>query len=108
MLHNPDLFLYTLPVCTAAKCALRALTKSAGVEYGKDKVPVKSVHPGIIKTPMVVDTMEAAMPFYETYTQLPCMGKPDDVAYGVLYLVSDESIFMTGSELVIDGGCTVL
>lgn len=93
---------------TAAKGALRALTKSAAVEYGKDKVRVNSVHPGIIKTPMVADTMEAAMPFYETYTQLPYMGEPDDVAYGVLYLASDESKFMTGSELVIDGGWTAL
>lgn len=93
---------------TAAKGALRALTKSAAVEYGKDKVRVNSVHPGIIKTPMVADTMEAAMPFYETYTELPYMGEPDDVAYGVLYLASDESKFMTGSELVIDGGWTAL
>lgn len=93
---------------TAAKGALRALTKSAAVEYGKDKVRVNSVHPGIIKTPMVADTMEAAMPFYETYTQLPYMGEPDDVAYGVLYLASDEARFMTGSELVIDGGWTAL
>lgn len=93
---------------TAAKGALRALTKSAAVEYGKDKIRVNSVHPGIIKTPMVADTMEAAMPFYETYTQLPYMGEPDDVAYGVLYLASDEARFMTGSELVIDGGWTAL
>lgn len=93
---------------TAAKGALRALTKSAAVEYGKDEVRVNSVHPGIIKTPMVADTMEAAMPFYETYTQLPYMGDPDDVAYGVLFLASDESKFMTGSELVIDGGWTAL
>lgn len=93
---------------TAAKGALRALTKSAAVEYGKDEVRVNSVHPGIIKTPMVADTMEAAMPFYETYTQLPYMGDPDDVAYGVLFLASDESRFMTGAELVIDGGWTAL
>ena len=78
------------------------------MEYGKDEVRVNSVHPGIIKTPMVADTMEAAMPFYETYTQLPYMGDPDDVAYGVLFLASDESRFMTGAELVIDGGWTAL
>lgn len=51
---------------------------------------------------------EAEMPFYKTHTQLPYMGEPEDVAYGVLFLASDESRFMTGTELVIDGGWTAL
>ncbi|MDQ6423407.1 SDR family oxidoreductase [Paenibacillus sp. LHD-117] len=93
---------------TAAKGALRALSKSAAVEYGKDKIRVNSVHPGIIVTPMTAPSMETAMPYYQAYTQLPYMGEPEDVAYGVVFLASDESKFMTGSELVIDGGWTAL
>lgn len=93
---------------TAAKGALRALSKSAAVEYGKDKIRVNSVHPGIIVTPMTAPSMEAAMPYYELHTQLPYFGNPEDVAYGVVFLASDESKFMTGAELVIDGGWTAL
>lgn len=93
---------------TAAKGALRSLSKSAAVEYGKDKIRVNSVHPGIIETPMTAESFESALPFYQTFTQLPYFGKPEDVAYGVLFLASDESRFMTGAELVIDGGWTAL
>ncbi|GGP07527.1 MULTISPECIES: SDR family NAD(P)-dependent oxidoreductase [Oceanobacillus] len=93
---------------TAAKGALRSLSKSAAVEYGKDKIRVNSVHPGIIETPMTADTFKDAEAYYKTFTQLPYFGNPEDVAYGVLFLASDESRFMTGSELVIDGGWTAL
>ncbi|WP_080872952.1 SDR family NAD(P)-dependent oxidoreductase [Oceanobacillus timonensis] len=93
---------------TAAKGALRSLSKSAAVDYGKDKIRVNSVHPGIIETPMTADTFADATPYYKTFTQLPYFGNPDDVAYGVLFLASDESRFMTGAELVIDGGWTAL
>ncbi|MFS0593790.1 glucose 1-dehydrogenase [Cytobacillus horneckiae] len=95
---------------TAAKGALRVLSKSAAVEYGKDKIRVNSVHPGIIVTPMTGPTMVegGATPYYKTYTQLPYFGEPEDVAYGVVFLASDESRFVTGSELVIDGGWTAL
>lgn len=93
---------------TAAKGALRVLSKSAAVEHGKDNIRVNSVHPGIIVTPMTEPSMKDALPYYQTYTQLPYFGKPEDVAYGVLFLASDESRFMTGAELVIDGGWTAL
>jgi len=93
---------------TAAKGALRALTKSAAVEYAKDLIRVNSVHPGIIETPMTAPSMEAAKQYFSTFTQLPYFGKPEDVAYGILFLASDESRFMTGAELVIDGGWTAL
>ncbi|HLS20796.1 MAG TPA: glucose 1-dehydrogenase [Bacillota bacterium] len=93
---------------TAAKGALRALTKSAAVEYAKDLVRVNSVHPGIIETPMTAPSMEGAKEYFSAFTQLPYFGKPEDVAYGILFLASDESRFMTGAELVIDGGWTAL
>lgn len=93
---------------TAAKGALRSLTKSAAVEYGKDKIRVNSVHPGIIETPMTAESFKDALPFYKTFTQLPYFGQPEDVAYGVLFLASEESKFMTGAELVIDGGWTAI
>ncbi|QJC50464.1 glucose 1-dehydrogenase [Paenibacillus albicereus] len=93
---------------TAAKGGLRTLTKAAAVEYAKQSIRVNSVHPGIIVTPMTEPSMKDAMPYYQTFTKLPYFGKPEDVAYGVLFLASDESRFMTGSELVIDGGWTAL
>lgn len=93
---------------TAAKGALRALSKSAAVEYGKDNIRVNSVHPGVIATPMTAQAVDYAETYFKTHTQLPFFGEPDDVAYGVLFLASDESRFMTGSELVIDGGWTAL
>lgn len=95
---------------TAAKGALRALSKAAAVEFSKDCVRVNSVYPGIIETPMTSPSMESeqGMTFYETFTQLPYLGKPEDIAHGILYFASDESRFTTGSELVIDGGWTAL
>lgn len=93
---------------TAAKGALRAITKGAAVEFAKESVRVNSVHPGIIETPMTAPSFKDATPYYKTFTQLPYFGKPEDVAYGVLFLASDESRFMTGAELVIDGGWTAL
>lgn len=94
---------------TAAKGALRSLSKAAAVEYAKQNVRVNSVHPGIVVTPMIEEYFdEQAKQYYESLTQLPRLGKPEDIAYGVLYLASDESSFMTGSEMVIDGGWTAL
>ncbi|MWV43203.1 glucose 1-dehydrogenase [Paenibacillus sp. HJL G12] len=93
---------------TAAKGALRSISKAAAVEFSKESIRVNSVHPGIIETPMTAPSFKDATPFYKTFTQLPYFGKPEDVAYGVLFLASDESRFMTGAELVIDGGWTAL
>lgn len=95
---------------TAAKGAVRSLSKAAAVEFSKEGVRVNSVFPGIIETPMTSPSMESeqGMSFYETFTQLPYLGKPEDIAHGILYFASDESKFTTGSELVIDGGWTAL
>lgn len=91
----------------ATKGAVRLLTKTAAVEYAPEGIRVNSVHPGIIETPMVTQGLptEAASQLIAA-TPLGRMGKPEEVAAGVLFLASDESSFVTGSELVIDGGYT--
>ena len=87
----------------ASKGAVRIITKSAAIQYAKEGIRVNSVHPGSIDTPMVRDLL---VPEDEALTPLGRIAQPDEVAYGVLFLASDESSFMTGSELVIDGGYT--
>ncbi|MFA5605781.1 MAG: glucose 1-dehydrogenase [Leucobacter sp.] len=91
----------------SSKGAVRLLTKHAAVEQARHGIRVNSVHPGTIVTPMI----EGLLSDPRTYEELaratplpPHFGAPEDVAPGVLYLASDESRFVTGSELVIDGG----
>ena len=85
----------------ASKGAVRIFTKSAAIQYAKEGIRVNSVHPGAIDTPMVQGLMS---PEEDALTPLGRSAHPDEVAWGVLFLASDESSFMTGSELVIDGG----
>lgn len=83
----------------ASKWAVRGISKSAAIELGKDNIRVNSIHPGFIRTPMTKhfpDDMVTA--------PLGRPGKPDEVATFVVFLVSDESSFATGSEFVMDGG----
>jgi NAD(P)-dependent dehydrogenase (short-subunit alcohol dehydrogenase family) len=89
----------------ATKAAVRHLTKHAAVAYAADNVRVNSIHPGIIATPMVLqDQAEATSAAVVAATPLRRMGQPIELANGMLFLASDESSFMTGAELVIDGG----
>lgn len=98
----------------ASKGGVRLFTKSAALHCARSgyKIRVNSVHPGYIVTPMVQSAMEAGgdAPAMQKYLEglhpLGHLGEPNDIAYGVLYLASDESKFVTGSELVIDGGYT--
>jgi cyclopentanol dehydrogenase len=90
----------------ASKGAIRLLTKTAALEYAKDHIRVNSIHPGVIVTPMVHTNNPEAIRVLQQKTPWPRLGKPEDIAYGVLYLASDESTFVTGTELVIDGGYT--
>ena len=98
----------------ASKGGVRIFTKSAALHCGKAglKVRVNSVHPGYIWTPMVEDYVRSIGDVDEGRAALDALhpighvGDPMDVAFGVLYLASDESKFVTGSELVIDGGYT--
>ncbi len=89
--------------------AVRLFTKSTAIQYAKDNIRANAVQPGIIETDMNVPTIltdEEARRERIARTAGGRSGQPDDVAYGVLFLASDESSFMTGSELVIDGGRT--
>ena len=90
----------------ASKGAVRIFTKSAAVQYAPDNIRVNSVHPGPIATPMAAEgrTDPDRVQLIKQRTPLGRYGEPEEVAYGVLFLASDESSFMTGSELVIDGG----
>ena len=92
----------------ASKGAVRLLTKSTAIQYAAEGIRANSIHPGIIDTPMTEATRAdpELLQRWMTGTPLGRQGEPDDVAYGVLFLASDESSFMTGSELVIDGGWT--
>ena len=91
----------------ATKGAVRLLTKTAAVEYAPVGIRVNSIHPGVIATPMVDEEVpEEFMPALIQATPLGRPGRPEEIAYGALFLASDESSFMTGSELVIDGGYT--
>jgi cyclopentanol dehydrogenase len=92
----------------ASKGAVRLLTKTAALEYAKDHIRVNSIHPGVIQTPMTETSFsnEKALKYFHRMTPWPRLGKPEDIAYGALYLASDDSSFVTGTELVIDGGYT--
>ena len=96
------------PVYNASKGAVRIFTKSAAIQYAKEGIRVNSVHPGSIDTPMAGDRLNdpGLQRQANERTPLGRTAHPDEVAYGVLFLASDESSFMTGSELVIDGGAT--
>ncbi|MED5569024.1 MAG: glucose 1-dehydrogenase [Chloroflexota bacterium] len=93
----------------ASKGAVRIFTKSTAIQYAADGIRANSVHPGIIETPMSIPTILTTEEQRDTQinrTPLGRIGTADDVASGILFLASDESSFMTGSELVIDGGLT--
>ena len=90
----------------AAKGASRLFTKAAAVQYAKENIRVNSVHPGYVFTPMT-ETIFSDSEVHDwrvSKTPLGRLGKAEDIVYGILYLASDESSFVTGSELIIDGG----
>ncbi len=102
-----------LPPYHASKGAVTLMTKTDALLFAKDKIRVNSIHPGYIWTPLVEKLAEkfeggkeAFLKTVNSLHPLGHIGEPDDIGYGVVYLASDESKFMTGSELVIDGGYT--
>lgn len=100
-----------IPPYHASKGAVRLMSKNDALLYAKDNIRVNSLHPGFIWTPLVEDLgkrspegVEAFREHLDSLHPIGHIGEPEDIAYGVLYLASDESKFLTGSELVIDGG----
>ena len=93
---------------TATKGAVRLFTKATAIQHAKDNIRCNSVHPGPIATDMIKDLLQGGPAWEQRLRRLPMgrVGTPEEVAYGVLYLASDESSYVTGSELVIDGGTT--
>ena len=100
------------PPYHAAKGAVRLMTKNDATLYAKDNIRVNSIHPGAIWTPMVEALAQETggrKEFEKTMSAkhpLGHLGEPEDIGWGIVYLASDESKFVTGSELVIDGGYT--
>ena len=93
---------------SASKGAVRLFTKSTAVQYGAENIRANSIHPGPIDTAMGDQVWPDADSREETIerTVLKRIGAPEDIANGALFLASDDSSFMTGAELVIDGGLT--
>lgn len=99
----------------AAKGGVRALTKSVARQCAtlKDGVRVNSIHPGVVDTPIfrtlegVAENVRDPHALVQAIVPLGMIGQPEDIAAGVLYLASDESRYVTGSELVIDGGLII-
>ncbi|CAI8031181.1 Cyclopentanol dehydrogenase [Geodia barretti] len=92
----------------ASKGSVRLLTKSTAVQYGREGIRCNSVHPGFIETAMTELRLSVPGAREQAIAETPIrrIGTVDDIANGVLFLASDESSFMTGSELVLDGGWT--
>ncbi|WP_028775432.1 SDR family NAD(P)-dependent oxidoreductase [Shimazuella kribbensis] len=91
---------------TASKGAVRLLTKATAVDFAQHHIRCNSIHPGYIETPMTADLManDQMREWFLSQVPLPRLGKTEDIAKGVLFLASDESSYITGVELPIDGG----
>jgi len=96
----------------ASKGAVRLLTKSTALAHAGDNIRANSICPGVIETPMFAQVLretpnpDTARAEWMKTEPIGRFGRPDDIAYGALYLASDESAYITGTELVIDGGYT--
>ena len=97
----------------ASKGAVRLMSKNDAITYAPEKIRVNSIHPAYIWTPMVENHLRATSPDLEAAKAaanaahpIGTMGEPDDIAWAVVWLASDEAKFVTGAEIVIDGGYT--
>src|SRR5256712_782616 len=90
---------------TAAKGALISLNKSLAIQFAKDQIRSNIIHPGIVETPLQAPYLTPELRAeFKTGIPLSRIGQPRDIANAALFLASDESSFMTGAEMVIDGG----
>ena len=91
----------------ASKGAVRSLARSAAMQFAPECIRVNTVFPGPVDTPMLWEAYQPAhVKRFDTEHPMGRMAEPEEIAYGVLFLASDESSYMTGAELVIDGGWT--
>lgn len=99
---------FIVPAYNASKGAVRIFTKTAAIQYAKEGIRVNSVHPGSVATPMNAARRADPQLAEQSLKGIPLgrVAEPEDIAYGVLFLASDEASYVTGSELVIDGGST--
>jgi len=103
-------------VYNTSKSGIRHMTKNDAYIYTKDKIRFNSVHPGYIITPLFKSlvtqkghaSVEEAIAHESARIPIGRMGLPEDIANGILYLASEESSYVTGSELIIDGGCMIV
>jgi len=90
---------------TAAKGALISLNKSLAIQFAKDKIRSNIIHPGVVDTPLQAPYLTVALRReFETAIPLGRIAHPREIAYAALFLASDESSYMTGAELIVDGG----
>ena len=91
---------------TASKGAVRLLTKSAAIQLAPDGIRVNSIHPGVIGTEMIADVLDSPDLIRDRLSGIPLgrLGTADDIAWAALFLASDEASYVTGTELVVDGG----
>ncbi len=90
---------------TAAKGALISLNKSLAIQFAKDGIRCNVIHPGIVDTPLQAPYLNDALRAeFKTGIPLGRIGQPREIAYAALFLASDESSFMTGAEIIVDGG----
>ena len=96
----------TSPAYSAAKGAIRIFTKAAAIQYAADNIRINSVHPGYVHTTQTNKMMldPEVRQWLLDRTPLGRLANGEDIAHGIVYLASDESSFVTGSELIIDGG----
>ena len=98
----------TSPAYSAAKGAITTFTESATLQYARENIRINSVHPGYADTPMTDKRFSDPAVRQQLLDRTPMgrLGTAEDIANGVLFLASDEASWVTGSELVIDGGMT--
>lgn len=93
-------------IYAASKAAIESFTRSCAVECAERKIRSNSVHPGMVETPLVSNgtISEDELDIYRNNYPLKRFGKPEEVAWAIIYLLSDASKWMTGSSIIIDGG----